>query len=123
MGLSLLSTSVVVDTHPGSRVDAIATSPSLPDRLVWMAGATAGCYVILPQGRWVHFMLSDIPHSYPRYLKGVPPATVAEWTLQGDRNRDFYDGKVVCMYRLLTILTTIYSVARGWRQHPDAHRE
>ena len=25
-------------------------------------------------------------------VQGVPPATVAEWTLQGDGNRDFYDG-------------------------------
>jgi hypothetical protein len=24
--------------------------------------------------------------------QGVPPATVAEWTLQGDGNKDFYDG-------------------------------
>ena len=25
-------------------------------------------------------------------VQGVPPATVAEWTLQGDGNKDFYDG-------------------------------
>ena len=25
-------------------------------------------------------------------LKGVPPVTVAEWTLQGDGNLGFYDG-------------------------------
>ena len=24
--------------------------------------------------------------------QGVPPATVAEWTLQGSGNQDFYDG-------------------------------
>lgn len=28
----------------------------------------------------------------PHTGTGVPPATVAEWTLQGDGNRDFYDG-------------------------------
>lgn len=26
------------------------------------------------------------------FRKGVPPVTVAEWTLQGDGNLDFYDG-------------------------------
>jgi hypothetical protein len=25
-------------------------------------------------------------------MQGVPPATVAEWTLQGNGNNDFYDG-------------------------------
>lgn len=31
---------------------------------------------------------------YVNYLfnKGVPPVTVAEWTLQGDNNLDYYDG-------------------------------
>jgi hypothetical protein len=28
----------------------------------------------------------------PHTGTGVPPATVAEWTLQGDGNKDFYDG-------------------------------
>ncbi|KAG8712976.1 hypothetical protein FRC09_019252, partial [Ceratobasidium sp. 395] len=31
---------------------------------------------------------------------GVPPATVAEWTLQGDGNRDFYDVSLVDGYNL-----------------------
>ena len=26
-------------------------------------------------------------------MKGVPPVTLAEWTLDGDGNRDFYDGE------------------------------
>jgi len=32
------------------------------------------------------------PHVSPNVIQGVPPATVAEWTLQGDGNLDFYDG-------------------------------
>lgn len=28
----------------------------------------------------------------PQTGTGVPPATLAEWTLQGDGNEDFYDG-------------------------------
>ena len=28
-------------------------------------------------------------------VQGVPPATVAEFTLQGDGNKDFYDGALV----------------------------
>jgi hypothetical protein len=31
----------------------------------------------------------------PHTGTGVPPATVAEWTLQGDGNQDFYDGPIV----------------------------
>lgn len=29
-----------------------------------------------------------------QWIKGVPPASVAEWTLQGDEFRDFYDGEL-----------------------------
>lgn len=36
----------------------------------------------------------------PRSGTGVPPATVAEWTLQGDGNRDFYDVSLVDGYNL-----------------------
>lgn len=32
--------------------------------------------------------------------QGVPPATVAEWTLEGDGNRDFYDGEVYFSFRV-----------------------
>jgi hypothetical protein len=32
-----------------------------------------------------HFSLTNVH-------QGVPPATVAEFTLTGDGNRDFYDG-------------------------------
>lgn len=35
------------------------------------------------------------------YLKGVPPATVAEFTLQGDGNQDFYDGNPVYLHSLI----------------------
>jgi hypothetical protein len=27
-------------------------------------------------------------------MKGVPPATVAEWTLEGDGFKDYYDGTI-----------------------------
>ncbi|KAI0686447.1 thaumatin-like protein [Cytidiella melzeri] len=37
---------------------------------------------------------------------GVPPATVAEWTLQGDGNRDFYDVSLVDGYDLPVSITT-----------------
>ncbi|KAF8878090.1 thaumatin-like protein [Infundibulicybe gibba] len=36
----------------------------------------------------------------PHTGTGVPPATVAEWTLQGDGNRDFYDISLVDGYNL-----------------------
>ncbi|KAF8186377.1 thaumatin-like protein [Pholiota molesta] len=36
----------------------------------------------------------------PRTGTGVPPATVAEWTLQADGNRDFYDVSLVDGYNL-----------------------
>jgi hypothetical protein len=32
--------------------------------------------------------------------QGVPPATLAEWTLQGDGNRDFYDVSLVDGYNI-----------------------
>ncbi|PPQ92204.1 hypothetical protein CVT25_008978 [Psilocybe cyanescens] len=36
----------------------------------------------------------------PHTGTGVPPATVAEWTLEGDGNRDFYDVSLVDGYNL-----------------------
>ncbi|KJA25242.1 hypothetical protein HYPSUDRAFT_418893 [Hypholoma sublateritium FD-334 SS-4] len=36
----------------------------------------------------------------PHTGTGVPPATVAEWTLQGDGNKDFYDVSLVDGYNL-----------------------
>ncbi|KAH9025717.1 thaumatin family-domain-containing protein [Lactarius deliciosus] len=36
----------------------------------------------------------------PQSGTGVPPTTVAEWTLQGDGNRDFYDVSLVDGYNL-----------------------
>ncbi|KAF9448441.1 thaumatin-like protein [Macrolepiota fuliginosa MF-IS2] len=36
----------------------------------------------------------------PHTGTGVPPASVAEWTLQGDGNRDFYDVSLVDGYNL-----------------------
>ncbi|KAF8673515.1 thaumatin-like protein [Rhizoctonia solani] len=37
---------------------------------------------------------------------GVPPATLAEWTLSGDGNRDFYDVSLVDGYNLPMAITT-----------------
>jgi hypothetical protein len=34
------------------------------------------------------------------HAQGVPPATLAEWTLSGDGNRDFYDVSVVDGYNI-----------------------
>jgi hypothetical protein len=31
-------------------------------------------------------------HVVPNTMQGAPPATVAEWTLEGSGNLDFYDG-------------------------------
>ena len=46
-------------------------------------------------------------------LQGVPPATVAEWTLQGDGNKDFYDGKFFfASSSHLTWLITAISLTR-----------
>ncbi|KAI0634519.1 thaumatin family-domain-containing protein [Trametes polyzona] len=41
----------------------------------------------------------------PHTGTGVPPATVAEWTLQGDGNRDFYDVSLVDGYNLPMAIT------------------
>ncbi|KAG8770011.1 hypothetical protein FRC12_004572 [Ceratobasidium sp. 428] len=41
---------------------------------------------------------------------GVPPATVAEWTLQGDGNRDFYDGNSIMRQPIIAILTRVLPV-------------
>lgn len=38
---------------------------------------------------------------------GVPPATVAEWTLSGDGNRDFYDGRYKISFSLPRIFDVI----------------
>lgn len=35
------------------------------------------------------------------YLQGVPPATVAEWTLQGDGFLDWYDGEPISSKTLI----------------------
>lgn len=43
--------------------------------------------------------------------QGVPPATVAEWTLQGDGNRDFYDGSAISQMRSTTFANLYASVS------------
>jgi len=59
-------------------------------------------------------------------VQGVPPATVAEWTLQGDGNKDFYDGARVTFLPFPPHPKTsglnegrVRSIRRGWVQHPD----
>ncbi|XP_006455357.1 hypothetical protein AGABI2DRAFT_194957 [Agaricus bisporus var. bisporus H97] len=42
----------------------------------------------------------------PNTGTGVPPATLAEWTLQGDGNRDFYDVSLVDGFNLPMRITT-----------------
>lgn len=39
--------------------------------------------------------LTNEVYYYPNLKKGVPPATLAEFTLVGSGNEDYYDGKVV----------------------------
>ena len=62
-------------------------------------------------------------------MQGVPPATVAEWTLQGNGSQDFYDGACESFLPIppqaLHPKTSglnegrVRSVGRGWVQHPD----
>jgi hypothetical protein len=39
--------------------------------------------------------LTNEAYYYPNLKKGVPPATLAEFTLVGAGNEDYYDGRVV----------------------------
>lgn len=51
------------------------------------------------------------------FRKGVPPVTVAEWTLQGDGNVDFYDGTRLyhnLNYSIYLILSRIVSLVDGY---------
>ena len=56
-------------------------------------------------------------------MQGVPPATVAEWTLQSN-GTDFYDGDLF-LYPSTHPKTSglnkgrVRSVRRGWVQHSD----
>ncbi len=62
-------------------------------------------------------MLSDI-------MQGVPPATVAEWTLQGDGYRDFYDGE--CNLHLDyagEVLIRLVSVSCRWIQPSHGYHQ
>ena len=54
---------------------------------------TPAPYVLSLQQLYVSssYILLPFPSS-PGAIQGVPPATVAEWTLQGSGNQDFYDG-------------------------------
>ena len=47
---------------------------------------------------------------------GVPPASVAEWTLSGDGNRDFYDSEWLRAVLVACGLVVMGGVdGRGWR--------
>lgn len=46
--------------------------------------------------------------------QGVPPATVAEWTLQADGNRDFYDGKVLLYVFMVINYVLLVSLVDGY---------
>lgn len=55
----------------------------------------------------------------------MPPATVAEWTLEADGNRDFYDGKCLQL-KIDSIFTDVKlssSLTRRWLQLAYANRE
>jgi len=55
-----------------------------------MVGVMAGFCVTPIPARYGFHMIQFLLVLY--LCQGVPPATVAEFTLQGDGNRDFYDG-------------------------------
>ena len=74
------------------------------------------------------------PPVSPNVIQGVPPATVAEWTLQGDGNLDFYDGAWAVSLQYSTLSWTdgtdgvavrvlchaaLFSIPRRWVQSPD----
>ncbi|CDO77734.1 hypothetical protein BN946_scf184969.g86 [Trametes cinnabarina] len=81
---------------------------NVPDN--WKAGRIWGrrdCDFTITNGPtcldgWCNGGLLCDPHTGT----GVPPATVAEWTLQGDGNRDFYDVSLVDGYNLPVAITT-----------------
>ena len=72
-----------------------------------MAGVMAAYFAIRQLELWVPFPF-DYRKRFDVSCKGVPPATVAEWTLQGAGNRDFYDGR---SWQALWA-ATIYSIMR-----------
>ena len=77
------------------------------------------------------FPFHSSPHSFPVGMQGTPPATVAEWTLQGNGSNDFYDGARVAFYLYPPSLRNsenirterefgcVCSVRCGWVQYPD----
>ncbi|KAI0761381.1 thaumatin family-domain-containing protein [Trametes elegans] len=80
---------------------------SVPDN--WKAGRIWGrrdCDFTITTGPtcldgWCNGGLLCDPHTGT----GVPPASVAEWTLQGDGNRDFYDVSLVDGFNLPMAIT------------------
>lgn len=84
-----------------------AVTFSVPDN--WTAGRIWGrrdCDFTITTGPtcltgWCNGGLLCDPHTGT----GVPPASVAEWTLQGDGNRDFYDVSLVDGYDLPMSIT------------------
>ena len=72
------------------RAGATATSPLPPDLHASPAGVMEDLNVILIQELCVLF--EYMCQTRTQSSQGVPPATVAEWTLQGSGNFDYYDG-------------------------------
>lgn len=58
-------------------------------------------------------------------MQGVPPVTVAEFTLDGDGVNDFYDGTVglICNSDDLIFTSQFISFPCGWLRLAGAHRE
>lgn len=58
---------------------------------------------------WLHSIneLSEGLLCDPHTGTGVPPASVAEWTLQGAGNKDFYDGLSLSLQSLLMLIGII----------------
>ena len=57
-----------------------------------LEGATAVCIVIPTPARSVPSPLATYSINSHETTQGVPPATVAEFTLSGNGNLDYYDG-------------------------------
>ena len=68
--------------------------------------------VILTLGLYSYFP-SLIVRSLNVPIQGVPPVTVAEWTLEGDGFQDWYDGESCCS-DFCESLNILCSVPRGW---------
>lgn len=93
----------------------VTLARTLDPTLAWTEVVTEGFSAM-------HTRVQSVSHHYSIHLilthrrsQGVPPASVAEWTLQGDGNRDFYDGKPRPSINVSLLLRVcISSVLGGW---------